>query len=256
MQTCRTMPLDPEFKQHLHSLMVEIYNGTVDENERFKRECIGQARHSPSAYIEAALHATENRISKTIAKYLEAVSIWGFEITPTFEKDMISEFIMLTAGPNRIQLPPMMHVPQISAIQAHYGRERSKLANKLVREGTNRLRELKMKSRLTNQGSGNTTINNAFNAPIGNAYINSKIEETTHFAVSASILQDIERISVDHPELQAAATELAKAPQGGSKLQRLTAWIGLANSVTGLAEKIHQQYPHLEAVILSLKHLA
>ena len=95
------MPLDPEFKKHLHSLMVEVYNNTIEENEQFKRERIGQARHSPSAYTDAALHATENRIGKTIAKYLEAVSIWGFEITPSFEKDMISEFQMLTAGPNQ-----------------------------------------------------------------------------------------------------------------------------------------------------------
>ena len=188
------MPLDPEFKKHLHSLMVEVYNNTIEENEQFKRERIGQARHSPSAYTDAALHATENRIGKTIAKYLEAVSIWGFEITPSFEKDMISEFQMLTAGPNQIQLPPMIRGTQISAVQAHYGRERSKLANKLVREGTNRLRELKMKSKRANQVSGHTTINNMFNAPVGNAYINSTIEANTNFAISATVIQDIERI--------------------------------------------------------------
>ena len=200
------MPLDPDFKKHLHSLMVEVYNSTIDENDKFKRERISQARHSASAYTEAALHATENRISKTIAKYLEAVSIWGFEITPSFERDMISEFEMLTAGPNQVQLPPMIKGSHINAVQAHYGRERSKLANKLVREGTNRLRELKMKARTAThniksddkEGPIGEPVNRDSLLPIGNrkAY-DERLAEYVKEATSGHPLSLV-MVDVDH----------------------------------------------------------
>lgn len=68
-------------------------------------------------------------------------------------------------------------------------------------------------------------------------YINSTIEATTNPVVSATILQDIQRISLEHPELQTAAAEVANAPQGSGRLQKLAAWITLANSIAGLAEK-------------------
>jgi hypothetical protein len=113
-----------------------------------------------------------------------------------------------------------------------------------------------MKSKRANQLPGNTTINTTFNAPVANAYINSTVEANTNFVISATVLQDIERISLEHPELQTAAAEVTNAPQGAGGLQKVIAWAGLANSVTGLAEKIHQHYPKLEAFILSLKHLA
>ena len=40
----KAMSLDPEFKKHLHSLMVEVYEKTVDETEQHKRELLFKAR--------------------------------------------------------------------------------------------------------------------------------------------------------------------------------------------------------------------
>lgn len=112
----------------------------------------------PIAYKDAQLHAIENRVGKTIEKYLEAVSIWGYEITPALERDMINEFIMLTAGPNSIHFPPAIKGHQVQAVQGAFARERAQLANRLVREGTNRLRELKMEMKTTQKPSQSTII--------------------------------------------------------------------------------------------------
>ena len=151
------MPFDPEFKNHLHSLMVEIYEQTANEIEQHRRELVFKAQQThnsaamPIAYKDAALHALEFRIRNTIEKYIEAVSIWGYSIDAVFEKDMIAEFWSLTAGPNQIQFPPMIKRQNVQAVQGSYARERAQVASRLVRQGTNRLRELKMKMRKTNR---------------------------------------------------------------------------------------------------------
>ncbi len=147
------MPLDEEFKRHLHSLMVEVHGTTLDECVRHKNELLGNARAThnsaatPIAYRDAALFSMECRLRKTIEKYIEAVLAWGYSIDDKFEQEMIQEFWSLTAGPSQIQLPPAIRGPQIAAVQAEYGRARSRLANQLVTEGRNRLKELKMKNR-------------------------------------------------------------------------------------------------------------
>lgn len=132
--------------------MVEVAERTSDERVQHKNELIAKARAThnggaiPIAYRDAKLHDLETRVGKTIEKYIEAVAIWGISIDAVFERDMINEFIMLTAGPHQLQFPPMMRGQQVQAIQGSFARERAKLANRLVREGTNRLRELKMKT--------------------------------------------------------------------------------------------------------------
>ena len=105
------MPLNAEFKKHLHSLMVEVYENTIVETEQHKREILFKARSThnaaaaPIAYKDAALHSMEIRLSKTIEKYIEAVSIWGYSIDAAFERDMTNELWSLTAGPNQLQFP-------------------------------------------------------------------------------------------------------------------------------------------------------
>lgn len=252
------MPLDAEFKKHLHSLMVEVLENTTAEIEQHKRELVFKAQQTnnsaapPIALKDAALYSMEFRLSRTIEKYIEAVAIWDYSIDAAFERDMIQEFWSLTAGPNRIQFPPMMmqNVQHAEAVQRSYGMERQRLAAKLVRAGTNRLRELKMKSMQAKRTSGNTT-NNTFNGPVGSAYINSTVQ-TTHITITATVLQQIEQISAGHPELQAVALELRSA-QGTSVVEKLSKWASLALSISGLADKIHQYYPQIAALIEYLK---
>jgi hypothetical protein len=158
------MALDPEFKKHLHSLMVEVYEQTVDEIEQHKRELLFRAQQThnaaapPIAYKDAELYRMEFRLSRTIQRYIEAVEIWGVPIDAAFETDMIKEFWSLTAGPNQIQFPPMMYRGNRQAIQSSFARERERLAAKLVREGRNRLRELKMKIKAKPQSRHSTII--------------------------------------------------------------------------------------------------
>jgi len=158
------MELDAELKKHMNELMVEVALKLRDEEAHYKNALVGKAIQThnsgamPIAYKDAQLHAIEIRLGKTIEKYLEAVSIWGHEITPLFERDMIKEFTMLTAGPNSIHFPPAIKGHQVQAVQDAFARERAQLTNRLVREGTNRLRELKMKMKTTQKPSQSTII--------------------------------------------------------------------------------------------------
>lgn len=158
------MALDVEFKKHLHSLMVEVYEQTVNEIEQHKRELLFRAQQThnaaapPIAYKDAELYRMEFRLSRIIKKYIEAVEIWGVPIDAAFETDMIKEFWSLAAGPNQIQFPPMMYRGNRQAIQSAFARDRRRLAAQLVREGTNRLRELKMKMKAEPQSNHSTII--------------------------------------------------------------------------------------------------
>jgi hypothetical protein len=158
------MALDAEFKKHLHELMVEIADKTRDEEVLFKNQLVGRAVHAnssamPIAIRDAALHGTEFRLSRTIAKYIEAVEIWGCSIDATFEADMIEEFWSLTAGPNQLQFPPAINgSSHAQAVNRSYTMERQRLAARLVREGANRLRELKMKMKTKPQSNQPTII--------------------------------------------------------------------------------------------------
>jgi vancomycin resistance protein YoaR len=255
------MPFEPEFKKHLHSLMVEVYEKTIDETEQHKREILFKAREThntaatPIAYKDAALHAMEFRLSRTIEKYVEAVAIWGYSIDSTFEADMHKEFWSLTGGPNQLQFPPAIRGQHVQAVQGAYARERQRLAARLVREGSNRLRELKMKTMQAKRTAEEIT-NNTFNGPVGNAYINSSVVQTTNnIAITTQILDDIDLLSEGHSELQSAALEIRNAQaKGTSIVDKFRKWAESANTVGGLAEKIRQYYPNIIAVIEHFKH--
>lgn len=255
------MALNAEFKKHLHSLMVEVYEKTVGEIEQHKRELVFKANQThngaapPIAYKDAALYAMEFRIGRTIEKYIEAVDIWGYSIDAAFEKDMIQEFRSLTAGPNQLTFPPAIKGQHAQAVSRAYGMERQRVAAHLVRQGTNRLKELKMKKKQVNQATSNVT-NNVFNAPVGNAFINSSVVQTNNFNITTQQLQDIDRISEGNQELQSAALEIRHAQnQGVGILDKFQKWAMLANTVAGLADKVHQYYPQIEALILQARHL-
>jgi hypothetical protein len=257
----KAMPFDAEFKKHLHSLMVEVAQKTQDEWVQHKNELVGKARAThngaavPIAYKDAELYRMELRLSKTIEKYIEAVSIWGYSIDAVFERDMANEFQSLTAGPNQISLPPAIKGQHVQAVQQSYSRERAQLANRLVREGTNRLKELKMKNMQAKRAAGGNTTNNfntVFNAPVGTANIGSTIYVANNVTITTQHLQEIDQISEGNPQLQTAAIELRNAhAQGVGAVEKLQKWANLAITATGVAEKIHQYYPHIAAWISS-----
>jgi hypothetical protein len=261
------MPLDADFKQHLHSLMVEMYEKTIDEAEKHKRKLVYNAQQThnaaapPIAYKDARLYAMELRVGKTIDKYIEAVAIWGYSIDAVFEKEMIQEFWSLTAGPNQFQLPPAIKGQQVQAVQAEYAREHSRLASRLVREGTNRLKELKMKKKQQQPTHvpQSTTNNISFNAPVNNALINSphsSVVQTNNIKINTQMLDDIDHLSEGNAELHSAALELRHVhAEGGNVADKLLKWVTLATAVGGLTERISQHYPQIAMLIDSLKHI-
>jgi hypothetical protein len=201
----------------------------------------------------------ECRVRKTIEKYLEAVVAWGFTIDERFEREMVGEFQSLTAGPSQIQFPPAIRGPQVAAVQGDYARARARLANQLVTEGTNRLKELKMKNKRQSKPPTGSPTTNIFHAPVGNAIINSphsSVVQTNNIAITTQTLNDIDQLSEGNAELHSAALELRHAhAKGGNVVDKLLKWVTLATAVSGLTEKIYQHYPEIAYLIDSLKHI-
>jgi hypothetical protein len=260
------MTLDLEFKKHLSSLRCEVFEDSSDEFAEHKAVLIFNARATlnraavPSAYKDAALYSMEQRVRRAIDKYIEAVELSGISIDTAFENEMLKEFWSLTSGPNHLQFPPMIFKLTLPAIQQSYAIERGRLAKRLVNVGTNRLRELKMRMQKANRATQspisitNNIANSNINAPVGNALSNSTIQTTNSIHITAQILNDIDHISECHPELQAAASEIRNVhSQGGNAVDKIIKWAALATTITGLAEKIHQFYPHLEAFFSHFK---
>ena len=78
----------------MHELMVEVSEELAKPAAAYKAELIWKAQQThnaaamPIAYMDAAIHAFRTRIEKTIEKYIEALSIWGIDITPAVERDI------------------------------------------------------------------------------------------------------------------------------------------------------------------------
>ncbi len=245
------MPLTPDFLHHLHELMVEVSDALADPEAKYKAELLWKARQThnaaatPIAYKDAAIHAFETRVGRTIEKYLEALSIWDIEITPSAEKEMINQFIMLTAGPNLLHFPPAIQSHEVQPVQGAYVRERARVANHLVRQGTNRLRELKMKNKQPKQATQH--INN-FNAPVGAAYFDSTHIQINEHTLSAATLQQIQVLSRGHIGLEDAARDIQTAQNHGTPVvDKVQKWATLLRSVGGMAEELHQHYPAIAA---------
>ena len=252
------MSLDAEFKKHLDSLRREVWENTHDELVNYKDELVFKAIKTqnaaavPIAHKDAALYSTEQRVRRTIEKYIEAVEIWDIPFDAVFENDMLKEFWSLTSGPSYLQFPPMIFKATLPAVQQSYAQARGRLAKRLVTEGTNRLRELKMKMLRAERAAQipATSITNTFNGPVGTANIGSTIHVTNNVTVTPQLLQEIEKVSEGNPELQSAALELRNAhTQGVGAVEKLQKWATLVNTIGGLAEKIHQQYPHVAGII-------
>lgn len=209
------MALGVEFKQHLHELMVEVADKTRDEEMAYANQLRGQAHANSSAFPiairDAKLHAIESCVGQTIAKYIEAVSIWGLKIDDTLEKEMVNEFWHLTAGPNQLQFPPAINgSSHAQAVNRSFAMERQRLANRLVREGANRLRELKMKTKARPESSqstivqGDQYINNGIAGAIGPHSINqlreSKMSDAERF-ILRELLSDFKQRNLQTSDL-------------------------------------------------------
>jgi len=147
------VPLDPEFRHHLHELMVETSDKLRDELNQHKRKLIWEAQQThnaaavPNAYSKASTYAFRTRVSATIASYIDALETLGIVVDNSVELEMLAAISQLTSATPSLSLPPALKPPNISAIQRAHKMESMRIGNALRREATNRLRELKMKAR-------------------------------------------------------------------------------------------------------------
>ena len=147
------MPLDPEFRHHLHELMVETSDKLRDEINQHKRRLIWEAQQThnaaavPNAYSKASIYAFRTRVSATIASYMGALEALGIDVDNSVELEMLAAISQLTSAAPSLSLPPGLKPPNISSIQRAHKMELMRIGNSLRREAANRLRELKMKAR-------------------------------------------------------------------------------------------------------------
>jgi hypothetical protein len=254
------MPLDHAFTHHLHQLMVEVSEAVAESEAKYKAELVWKAQQThnagamPVAYRDAALHALQTRFDRTVERYLHALLEWGIPIDDNVEREVRTHINLLTSGPNSLRFPPGLRVMNTDAVQQSYAQERQRLAHQLQRSAGNRLRELKMKSIRQHQVAQQTiqpvVTNVHFNAPVGNAYIDSVHNSTTNVEIDMQTLRDIDSLSAAHPALHDAAKEIRAAyPQKTSMFEKARNWVALLASVDGLTEKAIQLYPKIAGLI-------
>jgi hypothetical protein len=147
------MPLDAEFRHHLHELMVETSDKLRDELNEHKRTLLWDARQThnsaaiPNAYSKASIHAYGTRVSATIASYLSALETFGIDVDDSVEQEMLGHVGQLTGAHPSLSMPPGVKSPNLSSVQRAHKMELMRLGNSLQREAANRLREIKIKSR-------------------------------------------------------------------------------------------------------------
>lgn len=147
------MPLDAEFRHHLHELMVETSDKLRDELDKHKRKLVWGAQLTnnsaaiPAAYSEASIHAYRTRVSATIASYLGALENFGIDVDNSVEQEMLAIIGQLTNAVPSLSLPPAVKPPNLSSLQTAHKQKLMRISNSLHREAANRLRELKMKAR-------------------------------------------------------------------------------------------------------------
>jgi hypothetical protein len=202
----------------------------------------------PIAYKEAAIHSLRTRFEKTVERYFEALSAWGIEIDSEIEREMLQQINLLASGPRHLSLPPALKGGNVEAVQQSYAMERDRVAHQLIREAKNRFSEFKMKANRSSQHPN--TVTHVYNMPLGRVYNNSVDRSINTFEITASLLQDIDHISVGNQQLEQAAREIhAAVPQKATMVEKFSKWATLLMSVEGLAERVHQHYPEIEAFI-------
>jgi hypothetical protein len=248
------VPLDREFKQHLHDVMVEVSEAVAESEAEHKRQLIWKAQQTnnraamPVAYKEAAIHSLRTRFEKTVERYFEALSAWGIEIDSEIEKEMLQQINLLTSGPSYLSLPPALKGGNVEAVQQSYAMERTRVAHQLRREAKNRFSEFKMKAKRSPQPSN--SITHVYNMPLGRVYNNSVDQSTNTIEITRSELEDIDRISQGNQKLEAASKEIREAyPQNATMFEKVRKWVGLVASVEGLTEKVVQHYPQIVALM-------
>jgi hypothetical protein len=262
------MPLHYEFTKLLNSIMVEVAESLSEPEAKYKAELIGKARATnngaamPIAYKDAALHHLQTRFEKTVDRYLQALESSGIPLDDNTEREMKTHIYPLTSGPNQLHFPPMLHSQTISAVQQSYAMERERLAHRLQKAAANRLKEMKMKYQRELKSVQPTVQHNVthvthFNAPVGAAYVNSVHNSMDYIEIDMRLLQDIEAVSVNHPELRSMAAEIrAASPDKASMLEKAKQWAALAVSVEGMADGAIKMYPHLAAAFHHLVQAA
>jgi hypothetical protein len=157
------MPLDSDFRHHLHELMIETSDKLRDELNDHKRKLIWEAQQThnsaaiPSAYSKASIHAFRTRVTATIASYLGALETFGIDVDNSVEQEMLALIGQLTNSLPSLSLPPGLKPPNISGIQTAHKLELMRLGNSLHREAANRLREIKIKARRTRPAVSSAT---------------------------------------------------------------------------------------------------
>jgi hypothetical protein len=150
------MPLDDEFRHHLHELMVETSLALREKLAAHKRQLVWNARQThnsaaiPIAYSEASIHAFRTRVRATITKYLDALEVCSIKVDASVENEMLQLIGALTSAAPSLTFPPGITSSNAGAVQRAHKMEMARAGSALYREAANRLREAKMRAQ---QGS-------------------------------------------------------------------------------------------------------
>lgn len=148
------MPINEEFRRHLHDVMIETMLGLREELNQHQRDLVFEAQQThnaaavPIAYSKAAIHAFRTRIEAVTTRFMEAIENCGVEVDDSVEKEVLSSIGSLTSAKHPLSFPPgVKHQPNIAAVQRAHTMELGRTGNLLYRQAANMLREAKIKAR-------------------------------------------------------------------------------------------------------------
>ena len=201
------MPLDSEFRHHLHELMVETSSKLRDELNDYKQKLLWEARQThnaaaiPAAYSKASIHSYRTRVSATIASYLGALDTFGIDVDTSVETEMLGLIGQLTGAHPSLSMPPGVKPPNLSGIRTAHKQELMRLANSLQREAANRLRELKMRARRAAPPAINRSTMTR-TEPFTIASVAKTLTDLKNLSISEQALLLLKRLIVIEPQVR------------------------------------------------------
>jgi TIR domain len=203
----RVMPLDSEFRHHLHELMVQTNEELRDELAAHKRQLIWKARQShnsaalPLAYSDASIHAFHTRVKATIATYLNALKTCNIAVDASVEKEMLQYIRVLTSTTPSLHFPPAMTVRNAEMVKRAHKMELARVGTSLYREAANRLREVKMRARGTSADSSAVSMPTP-SVPFTIASVAKNLAELKALAIEDQAILLLRRLAHMFPQMQ------------------------------------------------------
>lgn len=246
------MSLTIEQQKHLEATWQNIQLRSNDAAALKQNELVGIARAKnnsaaiPLAYSDAALLRLESTVHNQIEWTLRELDAMGVVIDDQTETFVLKHFNIMTSMNMPVHYPPgITATMNVSAHQSAHAQARQRLNSQLQREAHAAIKSLKLRAR-SSQFVAPISVHIS-NSPGARSYVQANDHSVTQECIPDDIAKLMIALSREHPELNALAEQIQRAPDSHSIVERASKWLTLASSVESLTEKLHAAAPTITA---------